>query len=67
MITALTCLFCGTSLEHGVHDHNASACPYKRKPEPPHQFQDILPTRRLPRWIIMYDRNERDELRGHHG
>ena len=67
-MTTLSCLFCSTALDSqdAVRDHNQSSCWAKRRPEPPHQLQAILPTKRLPRWWILADRENRDELRGHH-
>lgn len=65
------CAFCGQSftgdLSVSVQSHNAGPCWAKRTLESPHHLQAILPTKRLPRWVVLYDRNERDELRGHHG
>ena len=60
------CCFCGDDLS-SITSHNATSCWAKRTPEPPHHLQAILPTKRLPRWWILADRANRDELRGHHG
>ena len=69
MTTTSFCCFCLAPLDGitATHDHNATACWAKREIHPPHVLQAILPTKRLPRWWILADRAERDELRGHHG